>query len=778
MMKKHIKILFFTAAILAVLCLCALYASAAQTVDSGACGDALTWTLDEDGLLTISGNGPMDEWSPAAPQPWKRNRSAIRNVAIGDGVTSVGSYAFCDCPALETAALPDSVTAIGKYAFSNSGLREITMSAAVETIGACAFSGCSELTSAELPKPLVSLGSRAFYGCAALNELSIGAQNLSDASRLDDVFCGAGTENGFKVIFTDTAERVPAEFFHTFTGDYVRVTDVVLGKNVKTVGARAFQGCRELRTVDAPENGALRTVNAGAFEDCSALETVLLPWSVTRIKENAFAGCVSLKELTVYANKLTAIEMDTFANAGRDAESLTVRFADSVAVIPEGMFYCSVDAPVNITEVQIGSGVTAIGPSAFRDCRNLKELVLADGSNLESIGEYSFMNCTSLTAVTLPENLTKIGREAWFNCTSLTSIVFRCGKIGKISEYAQVFYNAGRGGDGITVTFEAPMTRIPDSLFFSALDSEEEDVSPKIVSVSLNKEIRSIGISSFYGCKELKEVLIPQDSELTVIQDEAFFGCAALTSFYFPEGLEYVYYHAFYDCVRLSELQVDSRDLHHFDSAGDTFANAGIYANKLSVSFGENAEKVPGYMFFCHTSCGALVTEVHLGSGVREIGQHAFENCSYLHDVSFAPDTAVASLGEDAFFGCDRLKALYFYDFDCKMPATAESCGNDALTVIYGYGDSTARTYAEEYGYRFVQIHSSLKGDIDDNGKLSAADARLALRASVGLEKYAAGSRTFTAADADGDGKISAADARLILRAAVKLEDLNAPKAG
>ena len=125
-----------------------------------------------------------------------------------------------------------------------------------------------------------------------------------------------------------------------------------------------------------------------------------------------------------------------------------------------------------------------------------------------------------------------------------------------------------------------------------------------------------------------------------------------------------------------------------------------------------------------------------------------------------------------------RLKALYFYDFDCKMPATAESCGNDALTVIYGYGDSTARTYAEEYGYRFVQIHSSLKGDIDDNGKLSAADARLALRASVGLEKYAAGSRTFTAADADGDGKISAADARLILRAAVKLEDLNAPKAG
>ncbi len=778
MMKKYLKILFLTAAILTVLCLCALYASAVQTVASGECGEAVAWTLDENGLLTISGEGPMDEWSPAAPQPWKSRRGDIKNVQIDTGVTSVGSYAFCDCSALETVTMPDSVTAIGRYAFSNSGLREITMSAAVETIGSCAFSECRNLTSADLPKPLVSLGGRAFYGCGALAELRFGAQNMSDVSGATDIFCKAGAESGFTVIFTDTAERVPARLFNTYTNDYANVTDVVLGKNVKTIGERAFQACPKLRTVDAPADGVLRTLNAAAFKDCGALESVVLPQGVTRVKENAFAGCVSLKEIAVYAKKLSAFEMDTFADAGRDAAALTVLFADSVTVIPEKMFYCSADTPVNLTEVQIGSGVTEIGPSAFRDCRNLNNMVLADDSKLESIGEYSFMNCTSLTKITLPENLTKIGREACFNCTALTSIVFRCGKIGKISEYAQVFYNAGRGGDGITATFEAPMTRIPDSLFFSAFDFEEEDVSPKIVSVSLNKEIRSIGISSFYGCKELKEVLIPQDSELTDIQDEAFFGCAALTSFYFPEGLENVYYHAFYDCTRLSELQVDSRDLHHFDSAGDTFGNAGIYANRLAVSFGDNACRVPGYMFFCHTSCGAAVTEVHLGSGVREIGQHAFENCSYLHDVSFAPDAAVASLGEDAFFGCDQLKSLYFYDCDCKMPVNAEACGNDALTVIYGYHDSTAETYADENGYRFVRLYSSLKGDIDGNGKLSAADARLALRASVGLEKYTVGSRTFTAADADGDGRLTAADARLILRAAVKLESLNEQKAG
>ncbi|MBQ6066252.1 MAG: dockerin type I repeat-containing protein [Clostridia bacterium] len=68
---------------------------------------------------------------------------------------------------------------------------------------------------------------------------------------------------------------------------------------------------------------------------------------------------------------------------------------------------------------------------------------------------------------------------------------------------------------------------------------------------------------------------------------------------------------------------------------------------------------------------------------------------------------------------------------------------------------------------------SAPAGDVDGDGKVSSADARLALRASVGLEKYAKGSAQFTAADADKDGKITSADARLILRASVGLEKLS-----
>ena len=66
---------------------------------------------------------------------------------------------------------------------------------------------------------------------------------------------------------------------------------------------------------------------------------------------------------------------------------------------------------------------------------------------------------------------------------------------------------------------------------------------------------------------------------------------------------------------------------------------------------------------------------------------------------------------------------------------------------------------------------SVMLGDVNNDGKIQAKDARLALRAAVGLETYAAGSREFIAADVTKDGKVQAKDARIILRGAVGLED-------
>lgn len=66
---------------------------------------------------------------------------------------------------------------------------------------------------------------------------------------------------------------------------------------------------------------------------------------------------------------------------------------------------------------------------------------------------------------------------------------------------------------------------------------------------------------------------------------------------------------------------------------------------------------------------------------------------------------------------------------------------------------------------------AAVRGDVDGDGVLSAADARIALRRSVALETFLPGSGKFHAADADGDGVVTAGDARSLLRRSVGLAD-------
>ena len=128
-----------------------LYSS--NIVASGTCGaegnngDSLTWILDDEGVLTISGTGAMANWNWKG-SPWYANKDKIESVVIEDGVTSIGMYAFGDCSSLASIKLPNSISSIGNAAFSNcSSLTSITISNSVTSIGNSAFYDCSSLTS-------------------------------------------------------------------------------------------------------------------------------------------------------------------------------------------------------------------------------------------------------------------------------------------------------------------------------------------------------------------------------------------------------------------------------------------------------------------------------------------------------------------------------------------------------------------------------------------------------------------------------------------------------
>ena len=88
-----------------------------KIIASGSCGGSAEWSLTEDGTLTISGTGAMENYSDKSAQSWYGHADAINSVIISDGITHIGKRAFSGCSALTEITIPDSVTSIDDFAF-------------------------------------------------------------------------------------------------------------------------------------------------------------------------------------------------------------------------------------------------------------------------------------------------------------------------------------------------------------------------------------------------------------------------------------------------------------------------------------------------------------------------------------------------------------------------------------------------------------------------------------------------------------------------------------
>ena len=141
-------------------------------VASGTCGDNLTWKLDDEGTLTISGKGAMTEWVNSDSAPWKTYSNTINKVVIQPGVTSIGGHAFSKCKNLTSITIPEGVTSIEDSVFFGCGLRSITIPEGVTSIGAGAFRGCSSLKNITIPESVTSIEENAFYACDGLIDVT------------------------------------------------------------------------------------------------------------------------------------------------------------------------------------------------------------------------------------------------------------------------------------------------------------------------------------------------------------------------------------------------------------------------------------------------------------------------------------------------------------------------------------------------------------------------------------------------------------------------------
>ena len=190
---------------------------------SGTCGENLTWTLSDEGVLTISGTGAMTDYSSSAP--WYSSRSSITSVIISDGVTSIGYGAFYDCSSLTSVTIPNSVTSIGYRAFED----------------------CSSLTSVTIGNSVTSIGSSAFSGCNSLPVI--------DNIRYADTYLVEAVDKTFSAY--------------------------TIKDGTIWIGSSAFADCSSMTSVIIPNS--VTSIGGGAFYDCTSLSSLTIPNNVTSI---------------------------------------------------------------------------------------------------------------------------------------------------------------------------------------------------------------------------------------------------------------------------------------------------------------------------------------------------------------------------------------------------------------------------------------------------------------------------------------------------------------
>lgn len=351
-----------------LLCLIAnILPAKAEIIDSGSCGENLTWEFNNNGTLTISGTGEMYDFYYRAP--WISHIDDILTVKINNGVTSISSYAFHRCTDLISINIPESVTSIGDYAFCDCyDLASINIPKSVTSIGNYTFSSCA-ITSIDIPKSVTNIGEGAFSYCTNLTSINI-PENVTNINN------------------------------YTFQ-NCIRLTSIEIPQNVTNIGNKAFCECYDLVSINIPES--VTNIGESAFFDCPKLTSIDIPKSVTNIGESCFYYCTGLTSINI-PTSVTNIGLRAFCWCS----SLT-----SIQVENGNPNYCSENG------VLFNKDKTVL----IQYPVGKKETTYNIPENVTNIGDAAFEGCTeSLTSINIPESMTLIGDYAFSSCVSLTQI--------------------------------------------------------------------------------------------------------------------------------------------------------------------------------------------------------------------------------------------------------------------------------------------------------------------------------------------------------------------
>ena len=717
-----------------VLCAGFLPATARATVvASGICGDPavnngknVTWSLDSDSVLTISGTGDMADWPtvsniPRPNTPWISQEETVKTVVIESGVTSIGNYAFYRCVALTSVTIPDSITRIGSNAFY----------------------GCKSLTSVTIPDSVKNIGTGTFLHCASLTAITVGNGNTAYRDIDGVLFSSDGTLLiTYPTGKTAQTYRIPTGVTSIGASAFAfcnALTSVTIPSSVTNIGYAAFNGYIEtIALTDIYFGGSEAEWNTAIGEnDIGLADTVTIHYSssivytVTWMNDGVLMGTteVAYGQMPSYngetptkaatAEKIytfdgwsplvTAVTSDVTYNATfKESDRLyTITFKDDDGGVLATKRYKYLETPEfsNPTkEPTVSQTFRFVGwAEAFSPVDGNKTYVAnfeasprkytitwVDGNGIIiQTEQLPFGTTPTYNGVTPTKTadsqytftfggwspaIKSVTGDATYTAQfdildngSGVGAIVDGGYCGKGNDWEKLIWTLDDTGT-LTISGSGAMKN------YSATSSRAPWYSKRnsIQTVVMESGVTAIGNGAFSDCSGLTSVSIP--SSVTSIGEWAFYSCGSLTSVSIPNSVTFIGYAAFSSCNCLTSVSIPGSVT---SIGGWAFSSCSSLASACIAS---------GITYIgdgTFQDCSSL-TSVSIPNSITSIRGGTFERCSSLTSVSIP--SGVTSIGLDAFEGCSSLTSVSIPSSVSSIEFEAfKNCSN--LKDVY-YGGS------------------------------------------------------------------------------------------